>query len=343
MSELYPLLLKPQFVERIWGSRDLSPLFGPPPGDALIGEVWLTGDDCQVANGPLTGATLGELCRRFGRELVGETARETDRFPLLVKFLFPHDKLSVQVHPDDETALRAGLRCGKTECWYVLKADLGAKIGLGLKPGTTRQEFARAIEEVRAEQLLNWIEVREGEMIYVDAGTVHAIGPGVVLVETQQNSDTTYRLYDYGRPRELHVEQGLKALKETTKAGKVEPQGDEDSTILITSPCFMVERQRLKNANKTGDSIEFTGSNDEKFPRRTAEILVGLNGGGVVEAPGSEPVTFASGDAVVIPADVEDFFIRAQWELEMLTMALPPKNSQAQPRIRDRVSSGRTT
>src|ERR1700693_5010757 len=170
MSDLYPLLLKPEFVERIWGTRDLSPLYGPAPGEAAIGEVWLTGDQCQVANGALAGMTLGELCRRFGRDLVGETAPEARRFPLLAKFLFPHDKLSVQVHPDDATARRAGLPCGKTECWYVLKAEPGAKIGLGLKPGTTREQFAQAIEEVRAEQLLNWIDVRAGEMFYVDAG-----------------------------------------------------------------------------------------------------------------------------------------------------------------------------
>ncbi len=226
MSELYPLLLKPQFVERIWGTRDLSPLFGPAPGEAPIGEVWLTGDENQVANGALAGMSLAELCRRYGRELVGESAPQANRFPLLVKFIFPRDKLSVQVHPDDETARRAGLPNGKTECWYVLQAEPGAKVGLGLKPGTTREQFAQAIREVRAEALLNWMEVRAGEMIYVDAGTVHAIGPGVVLLETQQNSDTTYRLYDYGRPRELHVEQGLAALKERTRAGKVEPMGN---------------------------------------------------------------------------------------------------------------------
>jgi mannose-6-phosphate isomerase len=343
MSDLYPLLLKPEFVERIWGTRDMSPLYGPAPGEAPIGEVWLTGDQCQVANGALAGVSLGELCRRYGRELVGETAPEADRFPLLVKFLFPHDKLSVQVHPDDETARRAGLPCGKTECWYVLKAEPRAKIGLGLKPGTKREAFARAIKEVRAEQLLNWIEVRAGEMIYVDAGTVHTIGPGVILLETQQNSDTTYRLYDYGRPRELHVEKGLAALKEKTGAGKVEAQGEADSAILVISPCFMVERHRLRNEHKTSDSVQFSGSNDVQFSWRSAEILVGLDGCGVVDVQGCEPVTFGRGDAVVIPAGIDDFNVRAQWELEMLTIVLPPKDSQAQPRIRESLSAGQNT
>jgi mannose-6-phosphate isomerase len=334
MSELYPLLLKPDFRERIWGTRDLSPIYGETPGEAPIGEAWLTGDDCQVVNGPLAGSSLGELCRRYGRDLVGKNAPEADRFPLLVKFIFPRDKLSVQVHPDDETARRAGLPCGKTECWYVLKAEPGAKIGLGLKPGTTREQFARAIEEVRAEQLLNWIDVRAGEMIYVDAGTVHAIGPGVILVETQQNSDTTYRLYDYGRPRPLHVKEGLAALKEKTRAGKVEAQGDANSAVLVASPCFIVEKRRFKS-DQSGKSSEFmTASSDAEPSRRSVEILVGLNGCGVVEAQACEPVTMGGGDAVVVPAAIEQFSIRGQWEVDYLTMTLPPGVPVEEPSTR---------
>jgi mannose-6-phosphate isomerase len=333
MSDLYPLLLKPEFVERIWGARDLSPLFGPVPGEALIGEVWLTGDECRVANGILAGASLGELCRRYGRDLVGETAPEADRFPLLVKFLFPHDKLSVQVHPDDETAKRSGLPCGKTECWYVLKADPGAKIGLGLKSGTTREDFARAIEEVRAEELLNWIEVRPGEMIYVDAGTVHAIGPGVVLVETQQNSDTTYRLYDYGRPRELHVERGLAALKEVTRAGKVDSWvAHENSLVLIRSSCFDVAKHRLgRNAD-----CSMHGINAGPRAYRKAEVIVGLQGCGVVESPGQDRVTFGQGEAVVVPASIDSYDVVGQWDVEFLTIKLPPPGDNEERQRRHR-------
>ena len=122
----------------------MSPLFTEVPGSEPIGEVWLTGDECKVANGPLAGTTLAELARRFGRDLVGAMAPQPDRFPLLVKFLFPREKLSVQVHPDDDAAERAGEPCGKTECWYVLDAKPGAKIGLGLKPGTRRGAYSRA-------------------------------------------------------------------------------------------------------------------------------------------------------------------------------------------------------
>src|SRR3954453_4541944 len=228
MRSLYPLLLKPEFHTRPWGARDLAPIYDRhvDPAEQPIGEAWLTGDDCIVANGEFTGRKLGDLCREFGGTLVGSAAPNKERFPLLIKFLFPREKLSVQVHPDDEGAKALGQPCGKTECWYVLAAEPGAQVGLGLKPGVTREQLKRAIGEKRAEALLNWLPVHAGEMIYVDAGTVHAIGPGSILVETQQSSDTTYRLYDYGRPRPLHVEEGLRATKEKTHAGKVRREDD---------------------------------------------------------------------------------------------------------------------
>lgn len=311
MSDLYPLLLKPEFSPRPWGARDLSPIYTEFPGKdgEPIGESWLTGDQCKVANGPLAGKTLGELVKKYRRDLVGETAPQPDHFPLLMKFIFPKDKLSVQVHPDDEGARRIGFPCGKTECWYVLAAEKGAQIGLGLKPGTTRQELERSIHEKRAEHLLNWIDVQPGEMYYVDAGTVHAIGPGVILVETQQNSDLTFRLYDYGRPRELHIQQGLEATRERTRAGKV--LGAQEPA-LVSSPSFVVEKFSVK-----GSQPFELGSSP------AAQCLVATSGCGVVEAPGSDPVTFARGEAVVIPASVKGAKIRPQWEMEFIRATVP--------------------
>src|SRR4051812_40673178 len=157
MPNLYPLLLQPQFVERVWGARDLAPIYDHRRNaeQLPVGEVWLTGDDCRVANGALAGATISELARRLGKELVGEAAPQADRFPLLIKLLFPREKLSVQVHPDDDQARRIGQPCGKTECWYVLAAESAAQIGLGLKSGNTREALRAAIEQKRAEELLN--------------------------------------------------------------------------------------------------------------------------------------------------------------------------------------------
>src|SRR3954469_17091410 len=227
MSQLYPLLMLPEFVERVWGTRDLSLIYPHKTVrkggefEQPIGEVWLTGTQCRVSNGEFSGQTLGDMTARFGRELVGDAAPDPKHFPLLLKFLFPTQKLSVQVHPDDDDAKAIGQACGKTECWYVLAAKPGAQVGLGFIAGTSKPDVKQAIVEKRLEQLMNWIDVHPGELIYVDAGTVHAIGPGVAMVETQQNSGTTYRLYDCGRPRELHVEQGLAARREQTCAGKV--------------------------------------------------------------------------------------------------------------------------
>ncbi len=212
--------MQPAFDPRPWGTLDLSPIYPNHKFEEKIGEAWLTGDAGKVANGPLSGQSLADLSAKYGRELVGDTALDPKRFPLLLKFLFPHEKLSVQVHPDDAAARRAGLPCGKTECWYVVHARPGAQIALGLKPGVSREQFERAIGEKRAEEVLNWINVYAGEMIYVTGGTVHTLGPGSIMLETQQQSDTTYRLYDYGRPRELHLQQGLAVIKEKTERGK---------------------------------------------------------------------------------------------------------------------------
>lgn len=316
MPDLYPLLLRPQFRERVWGSRDLAPIYSQEITGSPIGEAWLTGDDCQVANGALAGRTLGDLAREFGPDLLGQSAT---RFPLLIKFLFPKDKLSVQVHPDDETAARAGQPCGKTECWYVLSAEPGAQIALGLKSGTRKAEVEVAIRETRLEQLLNWIEVRAGDMFYVDAGTVHAIGPGSVIVETQQNSDTTYRLYDYGRPRELHIQAGLLATKEATRAGKVSvgrPEDDEGKRQqnLITSPCFIVDRFLLARPWQFQRPLHAP---------RSVWCLVAVRGYGVIEYAGSAPQPFSAGEAVVVPAAVDRFILKPQWELEFLCSSLP--------------------
>jgi mannose-6-phosphate isomerase len=315
MTKLYPLLLEPMFVPRPWGARDLAPFFpAEKVGSEPIGEVWLTGDECRVTNGPLAGKTLAEVTREFGRELVGDAAPDPQRFPLLVKFLFPREKLSVQVHPDDEAARRAGLPCGKTECWYVLAAEPGAQIALGLKPGTTRAQLEQAIREARAEELLNWMDIHQGEMIYVEAGTVHTIGPGSVLLETQQNSDTTYRLYDYGRPRELHVREGLAAVKEQTGAGKVAAKREDGREILMKSHCFVVELVSLK------DPLEF---DLRPNARESTQVLTALEGSGVVESPGAAAVSFSKGEVIVIPASAQSATVRPQWELRCIRASLP--------------------
>jgi mannose-6-phosphate isomerase len=314
--------MQPAFDPRPWGTLDLSPIYPNHKFEEKIGEAWLTGDAGKVANGVLKGQSLADLSAEYGPELVGDAAQDASRFPLLLKFLFPHEKLSVQVHPDDAAARLAGLPCGKTECWYVAHARPGAQIALGLKPGVTREQFAVSIEQKRAEELLNWINVFQGEMIYVTGGTVHTLGPGSIMLETQQQSDTTYRLYDYGRPRELHLKEGLAVIKEKTVAGKVvrpAPSklngGANRRAPLIAAPYFTVDMFELKEPQsfKTQD----------ESGKRSVQILVAVEGCGIVEAYGANPVTLARGDAVVVPAAVGEFQVRPQWSVEFLKASVP--------------------
>ena len=325
MTQLYPLLMSPAFDPRPWGTLDLSPIYPNQKFIEKIGEAWLTGDACAITNGPLAKRTLADLSKEFGAELVGTAARDPRRFPLLLKFLFPAEKLSVQVHPDDATAQSFGEPWGKTECWYVAHARPGSQVALGLKPGVTRAQFEQAIHGKHAEDLLNWINIYQGEMIYVAGGTVHTLGPGSVLVETQQQSDTTYRLYDYGRPRPLHLEHGLASVKERVASGKViRPApvniggGKNRFSSMIAAPYFIVDMFELKEPH------DF--STRDASGKDSAQILVAVEGCGIVETEGRASVTLAKGDAVVIPAALEQFTVRPQWAIEFLKAAVPGGN-----------------
>ena len=336
MTQLYPLLMSPAFDPRPWGTLDLSAIYPNAKFNERIGEAWLTGDDGAVSNGPLAKRTLADLSKEFGADLVGTASRDPQRFPLLLKFLFPEEHLSVQVHPDDATAQRFGEPWGKTECWYVAHAKPGAKIALGLKPGVSTAQFEQSIRENRAEELLNWINVYQGEMIYVAGGTVHTLGPGAVIIETQQQSDTTYRLYDYGRPRPLHLERGLASVKEHNASGKViRPApvgmngGNSRRSSMIAAPYFTVDLLELKEPQAfSTDASEKNDSGES-----SVQILVAVEGCGVVEAQGRDPVTLAKGDAVVIPAELQKFTVRPQWQVEFLKASVPT-GSVAEPATR---------
>ena len=276
-TKVAPFSLKPWFSERVWGKSDLKPWYDETGTNELVGEAWLTGPQCLVETGPFKGQTLASVGEKMGGE-----------FPLLVKILFPADKLSVQVHPDDAQAKAMGETRGKTECWYVLEAESGATVALGLKPGVGAKEVAASVESGTMETLLEHVPVSVGDMLFVDAGTVHAIGPGVVLLETQQTSDVTYRLYDYGRPRELHLEKGLHVIKPKTQAGKVAPRKMDGFTRLIEQTYFVVDRFELGATKEETVSLDGVG------------CLVGLTGRGVVRTPDGE-LELIPGKAVVVP------------------------------------------
>jgi mannose-6-phosphate isomerase len=298
-TNVAPFRLKPWFSERVWGKRDLRPWYAETGTTELVGEAWLTGPQCVVETGPLAGRTLASVAA----ELDGE-------FPLLVKLLFPAEKLSVQVHPDDAQARALGETRGKTECWYVLEAEPGAAVALGLKDGADAAVVRAAIVDGTMEDLLEWVPVSVGDMLFVDAGTVHAIGPGVVLLETQQTSDVTYRLYDYGRPRELHLEKGLQVMKAKTAAGKVVPREMDGFTRLIEQKYFVVDR--FDFGEMTEASVSFDGPG----------CLVGLAGSGVVCTAEGEAV-LNPGHAVVVPREGDGVIVDTESGVSFLRCVAP--------------------
>ncbi len=246
-----PFLIQPWFSSRIWGAQDLRAWYPERGLEAEpIGEAWLTADAGITS---LPGApSLSKLVQDHREELLGPQAVfwKEHTFPLLVKLLFPRQKLSVQVHPDDAYAAAHGLGRGKTEMWHVLEAEPDASLGVNLKPGVSLPQFAAACRAGQGAEALQWIQVRAGDTIYLPAGTIHAIGPGMVLAEIQQQSDNTFRLDDYGRRdaqgqlRDLHLEQGFAVARGHAGGGRLNntPQA---SGLLAASAYFRVEKVAL--------------------------------------------------------------------------------------------------
>ena len=309
--EMTPFRIEPLFVGRVWGTNDLRPWYDQVATGEPIGEVWLTGDDCRVATGPHSGKTLGEIFREMPQAMMGEDAPSGDS-PLLIKVLFAQEKLSVQVHPDDRLAQKYGQPRGKTECWYALAAEAGAQVAAGLKAGVTMDEVKAGIEGGTLEKSLRMLPVHAGDMIYVDAGTVHAIWPGSVLLETQQNCDLTYRMYDYGRGRELHIEKSLEAVQLKTKAGKVMPRVLEDRTILLACPYFTIERIPV-DASRSSASLR-----REEESKAGLSYLFAAEGTGRVSSPSFRDVDLPPRGMVAVPAASPIFAILDMGGLDLI-------------------------
>ena len=320
-----PARIDPQFVPRIWGARTLAPLFPEKTNLAEpVGEAWLTGNDCQFASGPWAGRTLAEAWREMPPEWAGARMNTGAAFPLLVKFLFPEELLSVQVHPDDtyareHEAARGGI--GKTEMWYALEACEGAEVLVGLKPGTTKESFRSAIANGTAENCLRRIEVHAGDAIFVPAGTMHTIGPGVVLCEIQENSDITYRVYDYnrkdatGKARPLQVEKALEVMNfgEQT-GGKLAPcatgRGALTETFLAACRYFATERW------------DFSARIGAVTSRERFELLIFLEGRGQIEC-GHERLEYGPAQVWLLPAALGAFQLTPHGRTSLLRTHVP--------------------
>jgi mannose-6-phosphate isomerase len=292
-----PIPLEPIFQERIWGVAQLPGWYPQPAPGKLIGEVWLTAESCVAAAGPLQGRTLAEIAKLQPQAMGGS------EFPLLIKVLLPREKLSVQVHPNDAEARALGLPRGKTECWYVLSAEPGATVAAGFKEAVSKDEIRAAIADGSLEERLKYLPVKAGDMVFVDAGTVHAIGPGVVVLETQQYSDVTYRLYDYGRPRELHVEAGLAVSKTETAAGLVAPVAMGGFTRLVASGYFVVDRFDVSGEVSLGHSDRL-------------QMVVALGEGSLLNGE-----RLAAGRVVVLPAEGQEYRLGGSGEVVRIAVS----------------------
>lgn len=322
---LCPARLDPVFSPRPWGSRSLAPLFPEKTNLAEpLGEAWMTGSECRFADGPFAGKTLGEAWPEMPPEWAGTRADLGKAFPLLVKFIFAEEKLSVQVHPDDDYAARheqaAGGR-GKTEMWYALRARPGAEVLVGLKPSVTREDFKHAIADGTAENCLEHVPLRAGDAIFVPAGTAHTIGPGLVLCEIQQHSDLTYRVYDYnrrdakGQPRQLHVEKALDVIRFGEQSGgKIEPvrirEAGAEKTYFVSCRYFETSRWDFSGP-------VLTGSNQRNF-----DLLIFLGGTGTIRW-GQQSVAYAPAQVWMIPACLGVYSISPDERTSLLRTCVP--------------------
>ena len=327
-----PVRLAPIFVPRIWGAHDLSPLF-PEHSKEIepIGEVWLTGNDCKFATGDFAGRTMGDVWPSLPAEWTGTSLQGLPRIPLLVKFIFPEEKLSVQVHPDDAYAQKheaaSGGR-GKTEMWYVVSARAGAGVRVGLDPSVTRESFEDAVARGTAEECLGTVAVRAGEAVFVPAGTTHTICPGVVLCEIQQHSDVTYRVFDYnrvgtdGKPRALHLQRALNVMRfGEQRGGLCDPvrvaRGAVTETFYAACPYFATERWEFREHIAAATSPEHF------------DLLIFLAGEGRIEFAGGTE-TFGPAEVWLLPAALGAYHLAPNAQTMLLRAYVPDLNSLIQ-------------
>ncbi len=331
---IYPLTFNPAYKDYIWGGRNLETVLGKTLPEGTVAEIWeISGHPnglSFVKDGPLAGKDLLAVQAELGVELVGannQYALDLGKFPVLIKLLDANRWLSVQVHPKDEYALKHEGDFGKTEMWVVLHAEPGAEIIFGFQPGVDRAAFAQAVAEGRSEDPLHRVPTKAGDVFFVAAGSVHALGPGIIVAEIQQNSDTTYRIYDWGRlgndglPRPLHIEQSLAVMNfNQVRPGPLRPKvlvdmlefGDVKVEQIGHCPYFHTERITMpKESALVGDC---DGS--------TYEIFAVLSGKATVYWEG-DPVTLSAVNWALLPAAMGEYQIQADADSVLLRVVTP--------------------
>lgn len=342
---MYPLKFKPKFVEKIWGGRKLEDVLKKElPAAKLIGESWelydfppgvISGEtgwvSSVVANGPLAGRTVHELINEFGSEMLGDSLPEGDikQFPLLIKFLDARQDLSVQVHPPADYAERHPGAHLKTEAWYVMQADAGARIYKGVKAGVTRESFGKSLAAGNVQADLNAIPVREGDCHFLPSGTVHALGAGILAAEVQTPSDTTFRVFDFnridkstGKPRGLHVQEALECI-DFENAAPPQPRSHVAGywttvTRLVSSDFFKIEK------------VRFIEGFEEALPYDQPVIWMMLEGELELRvADLREPVKVKKGETVLLPAKMDRPTLRTLSACQLLEVTIGTGNQKA--------------
>jgi mannose-6-phosphate isomerase len=325
-----PLRIEPIFSPRIWGARSLAPLY-PEKSDLAepLGEAWLTGLECRIASGPFKGKTLGETWREMPVEWRGTRLAGCDEFPLLVKFIFPSDKLSIQVHPDDayaEAHEKAAGGRGKTEMWYVVSAEPDAQVLVGLKPGVDKRAFREGLEKHTLESLFQAHPVHAGDTIFVPAGTPHTIGSGMIIFEVQEYSDLTYRVYDYGRvdaqgkARELHIDKALEVINFGATAAR--------KTSRLSLPAEDLERSLLAACRYfAAEHWEPAGPFVMQTDPSHFDLLVSVSADGFLNARGFR-FPCRRGDCWFLPANLGEYnFLPLEKPATLLRAYLPDLNT----------------
>jgi mannose-6-phosphate isomerase len=296
---MYPIKFENLYYERIWGGKDLNKFRNNVP-EGIIGESWdiacHKNGTGKVVNGHLKGKFFDEIIKLYDKELLG-TGVDTKEFPLLIKLITAKDKLSVQVHPNDEYANKVENDSGKTEAWYVVDAEEGASLIVGTKD-CDKETFKKAINEGNLDPFLNKIPVKKGDFFYVQSGLVHAICEGVLIAEIQQNSDTTYRVYDYNRGREIHVEKALEvidfSLRGENSTGLLAHKDGYDKTYLCLGEYFTIQKYEIKTSAK------------EKSDFERFYLFTCVEGKGIIKYnDGEEEILM--GDSIFIPATLGEY------------------------------------
>jgi mannose-6-phosphate isomerase len=314
MTTLYPLTFQPIFKERVWGGRALEQLYRKPlPPKVPVGESWEVsdrpGDESVIANGPLTGKSLRWLMENHQHELLGDAKSANGRFPLLIKILDAQDKLSLQVHPPAHKAAELGGE-PKTEAWYIADAAPGAELYVGLKRGITAAGFEQKIQTGDVAECFHRVPVKAGDTMFLPSGRVHAIGAGLVIFEIQQNSDTTYRVFDWnragldGKPRDLHVPESLASIdfndfEPALVSGKFMEEKNFKHRHLVNDPLFEIEE------------FQAVAGTDIPVASHKPRIVAAVKGKLLVRG-GSSDVPLSPGQFCLVPASLKNISLKAE-------------------------------